>query len=114
MNNTHSDIRLVKNLSPDNTLSLSGDITRDTIPTFWNQRKFWLTKETFGTQAMNLDLSAVKKVDSAALAMLLLLISQVDKLGCHLMLTAIPTSLIGLLSISQAKKAFADHLEQEI
>lgn len=110
MNNTHSEIQLTQNTTLSNTLGLCGDLTRDTIPGFWNQRKSWLTTQTFSEQKMNLDLSAVKKIDSAALAMLLLLIDQVDKIGCCLVLTAIPTSLIKLLNISQAKTAFADHL----
>lgn len=114
MNSTHSEIQLSQNPTLTNTLGLCGDLTRDTIPSFWNQRKAWLTAQTFSEQEMHLDLSTVKKVDSAALAMLLLLITQVDKIGCRLVLTSIPASLIKLLNISQAKTAFADHLEQEI
>lgn len=114
MNNASSEIQLTQNPSLTNSLGLCGDLTRDTIPRFWNQRKEWLTAETFSQQQMRLDLSAVKKVDSSALAMLLLLINKVDKIGCCLVLTSIPTSLIKLLNISQAKAAFADHLEQEI
>jgi len=111
MRGTTSSITLLTDKKEHDILALSGDLTRDTIPDFWNKKATWLTKETFSSPKMRLDLSAIEKVDSAALAMLLLIIEKSRLLGCHLVLTALPNSLVGLFNISQAEVVFAQNIE---
>ncbi|MBG6246962.1 MULTISPECIES: lipid asymmetry maintenance protein MlaB [Symbiopectobacterium] len=56
--------------SQDSTLALSGDLDRDSLLPFWQQRETLLK----GKQA--LDITALKRVDSAGLALLVHLYQQ--------------------------------------
>lgn len=47
---------------------LDGQLTRNTVPTIWANRRTWLAG---GQDALTVDLERVEKVDSAGVAMLL-------------------------------------------
>ncbi|MBR9906855.1 STAS domain-containing protein [Pseudidiomarina donghaiensis] len=47
---------------------LSGQLTRNTVPAIWANRRNWLAGEQ---EALTVDLEGVEKVDSAGVAMLL-------------------------------------------
>ncbi|CUA86922.1 STAS domain-containing protein [Pseudidiomarina woesei] len=49
-------------------VALSGQLTRNTVPNIWANRRNWLAGEH---EALTVDLDAVEKVDSAGIAMLL-------------------------------------------
>lgn len=47
-------------------VNLSGQLTRGTVPKFWQERRQWLKTD----QSLQLNLGAVEKVDSAGVALL--------------------------------------------
>lgn len=82
---------------------LSGELDRDTVPPFWHRRSEWLPKE----QQVFLDLSGVKRVDSAGMAMLLHLQHELTGNQQSLTLTQMPTQLRVLLQLSNVEELFS-------
>ncbi|MBV7297945.1 STAS domain-containing protein [Enterovibrio paralichthyis] len=83
---------------------LSGELDRDTVPPFWRRRVEWLPKEP----QVLLDLSQVKRVDSAGMAMLLHLQQQLTVNQQTLVLSQIPAQLRVLLQLSNIEELFTD------
>lgn len=81
---------------------LSGELDRDTVPPFWRRRTEWLPQEP----QVLLDLSEVKRVDSAGMAMLLHLQRQLTDNQQSLVLIQIPTQLRVLLQLSNVEELF--------
>ncbi|MEZ8142622.1 anti-sigma B factor antagonist [Enterovibrio norvegicus FF-33] len=83
---------------------LSGELDRDTVPPFWSRRTDWLPKDSH----IVLDLSSVKRVDSAGMAMLLHLQQQLKINQQTLALSNIPSQLKVLLQLSNVERFFTD------
>ncbi|WP_407331481.1 lipid asymmetry maintenance protein MlaB [Enterovibrio sp. 27052020O] len=83
---------------------LSGELDRDTVPQFWSRRSEWLPTES----RIALDLSSVKRVDSAGMAMLLHLQQQLKLNQQTLALLNIPSQLKVLLQLSNVECLFTD------
>lgn len=82
--------------------SLSGELDRDTVPAFWSNRAQWLPKES----KIRLDLSSVKRIDSAGMAMLLQLQEQLKLGEQSLILSNVPLQLKMLLELSNVERLF--------
>ncbi|KKA45265.1 MULTISPECIES: lipid asymmetry maintenance protein MlaB [Salinivibrio] len=87
---------------------LSGRLDRDTVPDFWRQRDQWLPTDT----ALSLDLSALSRVDSAGMAMLLHLDKQLREKGQQVRYQGVPEQLKLLLSLSNVE-TFLDDAEHQ-
>ncbi|MDD1782235.1 STAS domain-containing protein [Enterovibrio sp. ZSDZ35] len=83
---------------------LSGELDRDTVPPFWIDRANWLPKG----ESVTLDLAALKRVDSAGMAMLLHLQQLLNENKQTLVLCNIPEQLRVLLQLSNVESLFAD------
>lgn len=83
---------------------LSGELDRDTVPAFWSQRADWLPSD----KRVLLDLSSLKRVDSAGMAMLLHLQQTLIENQQTLVLSGIPTQLRVLLQLSNVENLFTD------
>ncbi|OOE60267.1 hypothetical protein BZG13_00275 [Salinivibrio sp. ML323] len=88
---------------------LSGRLDRDTVPDFWRQREQWLPADT----AFSLDLSALSRVDSAGMAMLLHLDKQLRSQGQQVRYQGVPEQLKLLLTLSNLDTFFDDAEHQE-
>ena len=82
---------------------LSGALERDTVPAFWRQRHEWMPQDA----RVKLDLSALARVDSAGMVMLLHVYQQLSRNGCELMLLNVPEQLITLLRLSHVESMLA-------
>lgn len=82
--------------------SLSGELDRDTVPLFWSNRAQWLPKD----KDIRLDLSCIKRIDSAGMAMLLLLQEQLKLNQQALILNNVPLQLQMLLKLSNVERLF--------
>ena len=92
--------------------TLCGELTRDTALEFWQQRDQWLQQfQTIDKHSVNLSLKSMTKVDSAGLAVLILLLKHSRLAGCHVLLCAIPNQLLGLIQLSYAYTALAEYLD---
>ncbi|MDD1792021.1 STAS domain-containing protein [Enterovibrio makurazakiensis] len=83
---------------------LSGELDRDTVPPFWSRRAEWLPSDSH----VVLDLSLVKRVDSAGMAMLLHLQQQLNVNQQTLILSNTPSQLKVLLQLSNVESLFTD------
>ncbi|UJF19593.1 STAS domain-containing protein [Vibrio sp. SS-MA-C1-2] len=91
---------------------LYGELTRDTALAFWQKREQWLQQfQMIDGKSVNLSLKSMTKVDSAGLAVLILLLKHSRLAGCHVLLCAIPNQLLGLIQLSYAHTALAEYLE---
>ncbi len=81
---------------------LSGELDRDTVPPFWSRLADWFPKES----AVTLNLSEVKRVDSAGMAMLLHLHQQFKDNGQALTICHVPAQLTVLLQLSNVDSLF--------
>ncbi|OAN16547.1 anti-sigma B factor antagonist [Photobacterium jeanii] len=90
----------------DGDYCLSGRLERDTVSAFWRQRAAWLPTES----QVTLDLSAVERVDSAGMVMLLHLCQAVAHSGGHLTLHHVPEQLNTLLRLSHVDSLFAANI----
>lgn len=88
---------------------LSGRLDRDTVPAFWRQRDQWLPDAA----ALSLDLSALSRVDSAGMAMLLHLDKQLRNQGQQVRYQGVPEQLKLLLKLSNLDTFFDDAEHQE-
>ncbi len=82
---------------------LSGELERDTVPAFWQQRHEWMPQDA----RVKLDLSALARVDSAGMVMLLHVYQQLSSNGCELSLLNVPEQLITLLRLSHVESMLA-------
>ncbi|SIO41077.1 lipid asymmetry maintenance protein MlaB [Salinivibrio sp. ES.052] len=87
---------------------LSGRLDRDTVPAFWRQRHQWIPAD----KALNLDLSALSRVDSAGMAMLLHLDKTLRENGQHVRYQGVPEQLNLLLTLSNLD-TFLDDAEHQ-
>ncbi|KKD60056.1 anti-sigma B factor antagonist [Grimontia sp. AD028] len=83
---------------------LSGELDRDTVPAFWSRRADWLPSD----KQVVLDLSSLKRVDSAGMAMLLHLQQELNDRQQTLMLSNTPSQLSVLLQLSNVESLFTD------
>ncbi|KXF80053.1 STAS domain-containing protein [Enterovibrio coralii] len=83
---------------------LSGELDRDTVPPFWTNRANWLPEG----ETVTLDLSALQRVDSAGMAMLLHLQQLLNENQQSLTLCNVPEQLRVLLKLSNVESLFAD------
>ncbi|MFB6434956.1 MAG: lipid asymmetry maintenance protein MlaB [Candidatus Malihini olakiniferum] len=84
--------------SQDSTLSLSGDLDRDSLLPFWQQRKRLLAGKHV------LDISALERVDSAGLALLAHVYQQQIRSQVPLLITGASErvkTLIGLYHLNE-------------
>lgn len=88
--------------SADGDYCLSGELDRDTVPSFWRRRAEWFPKQ----RQVNLDLSSVKRIDSAGMAMLLHLQQQLALNQQSLILNNAPPQLKLLLALSNVECLF--------
>ncbi|MCW8330457.1 STAS domain-containing protein [Photobacterium sp. SDRW27] len=82
---------------------LSGELERDTVPAFWQQRHKWMPQDA----RVKLDLSALTRVDSAGMVMLLHVYQQLSSNGSELSLLNVPEQLITLLRLSHVESMLA-------
>lgn len=82
---------------------LSGELERDTVPAFWQQRHEWMPQDA----RVKLDLSALARVDSAGMVMLLHVYQQLSSNGSELSLLNVPEQLITLLRLSHVESMLA-------
>ncbi|ELR66355.1 Putative protein YrbB [Photobacterium marinum] len=82
---------------------LSGELERDTVPAFWQQRHEWMPQDA----KVTLDLSALVRVDSAGMVMLLHVYQQLRSNGCELVLLNVPEQLKTLLRLSHVESMLA-------
>ncbi|RXJ71917.1 anti-sigma B factor antagonist [Veronia nyctiphanis] len=87
-------LELVK--KEDGSYFLIGELDRNTVPAFWQQRASWLPDQ----QNVNLNLSQLKRVDSAGMAMLLHLKNELNNNRQQLVLLGVPEQLKVLLTLS--------------
>ena len=80
----------------EQTLRLSGELIRQTVPLIPNNESRQLLKENNA----NIDLAEVTKVDTAGLAWLLTQVEYAQANDCHLSLLHIPSNLIKLAELS--------------
>ncbi len=81
---------------------LSGELVRDTVPSFWCCRAKWLPND----ENVHLDLSALERVDSAGMALLLHLQHKLKMNKQNLTIHNIPPQLTLLLELSQVTDLF--------
>lgn len=82
---------------------LSGELDRDTVPAFWQQRNKWMPQDA----RVKLDLAALARVDSAGMVMLLHLYQQLCRNGSELSLVNVPEQLKTLLRLSHVESMLA-------
>ena len=86
---------------------LSGELERDTVPAFWRQRREWIPQDS----KVTLDLSALARVDSAGMVMLLHLYQELSSAGCDLTLLNVPEQPKTLLRLSHVESMLAACIE---
>lgn len=86
---------------------LSGRLERDTVPEFWRQRREWMPQ----VSKVTLDLSALARVDSAGMVMLLHLYQELSSAGCDFTLLNVPDQLSTLLRLSHVESMLAACIE---
>ncbi|MDX1303827.1 lipid asymmetry maintenance protein MlaB [Photobacterium sp.] len=82
---------------------LSGELERDTVPDFWRQRHEWMPQDS----KVTLDLSALARVDSAGMVMLIHVYQELSSTGCDVTLLNVPEQLITLLRLSHVESMLA-------
>ena len=85
---------------------LQGTVDRVSVPDIWNQIQGWEATE----KSVKIDLSKLKRVDSAGLVLLLHLIEHAKKSNCHIMLDSVPDHLLTLIQLSNVELLIADHI----
>lgn len=88
---------------------LSGRLDRDTVPAFWRQRHQWIPTDN----PLTLDLSALSRVDSAGMAMLLHLDRTLRHQGQKVRYQGMPEQLKLLLTLSNLDTFFDDAEHQQ-
>lgn len=78
---------------------LSGNLDRENVPSLWQ----FLKKRKTDTTQLNIDMSEVKRVDSAGMVMLIHLIEHAKKQNCHIMLSFVPDQLRTLCQLSNVE-----------
>ncbi len=81
---------------------LSGELVRDTVPAFWCCRAKWFPSD----EHVHLDLSALERVDSAGMAMLLHFQQDLKLNKQRLTIHNIPPKLSVLLELSHVADLF--------
>jgi phospholipid transport system transporter-binding protein len=89
-----------------NHYSLKGTVDRETVPGIWGHIQTWTPSE----KSIKVDLSQLKRVDSAGLVLLLHLIEHAKKSNCHIMLDSVPDHLLTLIQLSNVELLIADHI----
>ena len=88
---------------------LSGALDRDTVPSFWQQRREWMPQDS----RVTLDLSRLSRVDSAGMVMLLHIYQQLSRNGSELSLLSVPEQLVTLLRLSHVESMLAACIKQQ-
>lgn len=84
---------------------LSGELVRDTVPSFWCCRAKWLPND----EHVHLDLLALERVDSAGMALLLHLQHTLKMNKQKLTIHNIPSQLTLLLELSQVADLYTQN-----
>jgi phospholipid transport system transporter-binding protein len=82
-----------------NQCRLSGNLDRESVPSLW----LFLKKQKLGTTQLNIDMSRVKRVDSAGMVMLIHLIEHAKIQNCHIMISFVPDQLRTLCQLSNVE-----------
>lgn len=90
-----------------NNITLEGSLDRDTVPQLWSALQQWQAKDA----KIECSLQALKRVDSAGMAMLLHLIEHAKKQNCHIMLSFVPEQLNTLFELSNVDSIVAEHIK---
>ncbi|MBL4829695.1 MAG: STAS domain-containing protein [Aliivibrio sp.] len=85
---------------------LQGTVDRESVPDIWNHIQAWKPTE----KSVKVDLSKLKRVDSAGLVLFLHLIEHAKKSNCHIMLDSVPDHLLTLIQLSNVELLIADHI----
>ena len=86
----------------DNCLLISGELSRETVVHHSNLDKIIIK----GADCINFDLSAVVRVDTAGLAWLIHILSELRQQGIRLELKNIPEQLQKLMQLGQVSHLF--------
>jgi len=76
--------------------TLTGELTRKTINRAFEKE----SKSLFSSTRIAIDLSQVKKIDTAGLAWLLYVVEQATQHSCQLTFTSIPQDILQLASLN--------------
>ncbi len=86
--------------------SWCGDLDRYSVPWIWQQRESWIPRD----RVITFDLSALTRVDSAGMVMLLHLQQRLRKADCVIEWKNMPEQLVTLLQLSHIDGAFSPTL----
>jgi phospholipid transport system transporter-binding protein len=87
--------------------SLSGDLTRETVPAIWEHLKTWQPE---GSE-VEISLEQVSRVDSAGMVMLIHLIERAKAASCHIILSFVPEQMQTLFQLSNIEDMMSDHIK---
>ena len=87
--------------------SLSGDLTRETVPALWEQLQTWQPE---GAEA-EISLEQVSRVDSAGMVMLIHLIERAKIASCHIILSFVPEQMHTLFQLSNIEDMMSAHIK---
>ncbi len=87
--------------------SLSGELTRDTVPQLWSTLQKWQPQPS----ELFLSLQETSRIDSAGMAMLIYLLGHAKKSNCHIMLRFVPEQLLMLCKLSNVEALIKEHID---
>lgn len=90
----------------DDSASITGMLTRDTVPSLWSQLQAWQPKNS----TFEVCLKKIGRVDSAGMVMLIHLIQHAKLQNCHIILTFMPEQLKTLFELSNIDGLFSFHI----
>ncbi|MGL5757539.1 STAS domain-containing protein [Plesiomonas sp.] len=85
---------------------LTGELDRDSLLDFWAERDNLIPAQ----QAYEIDLSRLKRIDSAGLAFLMTLLVEASKKGSVCTLVNIPSALVTLIDLSNLTKIMSPYI----
>ncbi|MDN2482145.1 STAS domain-containing protein [Vibrio astriarenae] len=91
----------------DDVIRFEGKLDRHTVPSLWQSLEVWKPSQN----TCSIDLSGVKRVDSAGMVMLIHLIEHAKTENCHIMLSFVPKELGTLFRLSNVDKLLAKHIQ---
>jgi len=91
-----------------NGYTLSGELTRDTVPELWTALQGWKPTES----SVEVSLQHTLRVDSAGMTMLIHLIQHAKNENCHIMLSFVPEQLRTLFQLSNIDTMLVEHIKK--
>jgi phospholipid transport system transporter-binding protein len=82
--------------------NLIGCLDRQTVPAFWSSRESWIPSD----RVITFDLSALSRVDSAGMVMLLHAQRQIHASGLRVQWINLPEQLVTLMTLSHVNALF--------